>query len=60
MMTLSRVRGSLGAMFFSDIVTADGRNVEQHATEMGKSKIVRSCYHFPREEPSKKGLGVVD
>ena len=54
MMALSRVRVSLGAVFFSDVVTADGKYVEQHATEMGENEIVRSSYHFPREEPSKK------
>ena len=37
MMALSRVRGSLGAMFFLDIVTADGKYIEQHTTEIGGS-----------------------
>ena len=51
---LGRVRGSLGAIFMSDLATADGKYLEQHVTEAGCKVMKRSSYYFPKEEPSVK------
>ena len=48
---LARVRGSLNVMFLSDIVTADGKFLEQHVTDVGCLPLKRSHHEFPREEP---------
>ena len=42
--SLGRVRGSLGAIFMSDLVTADGKYLEQHVTEAGGEVMKRSSY----------------
>lgn len=52
--SLAGVRGFLGAMFMSDIVTADERYIEQHVTGAGCSGLRRSSYCFPKEDPTKK------
>ena len=50
---LARVRGSLGVIFMSDIVTADGKCVEQFAVDRFLSPgIRRSTYDFPKEMPT--------
>ena len=50
---LARVRGSLGAIFISDIVTADGKYIEQFAVEKElSSRLRRSTYDFPKEMPT--------
>ena len=51
---LARVRGSLNAIFFSDLVTADGKYLEQFAVDPRTEWVPRSKYIFPREEPSDK------
>ena len=51
---LARVRGSLNAMFLSDLVTADGKYLEQFAIDREVSWIGRSNYDFPIEQPSDK------
>ena len=54
MRSLGRVRGSLEAIFISDLVTADGKYIEQHVIEAGRKMVQRSSYCFPKEEPNKK------
>ena len=51
---LARVRGSLSAMFWSDLVTADGNFLEQFAVDPDMDHIPRSKYLFPREQPTRK------
>ena len=50
---LARVRGFLDAIFLSDIVTADGRYIEQFAIQQGPYR-TRSQFIFPKEYPNKK------
>ena len=51
--SLNRCRVYLHALFFSDLVTADGRNFESHVFDPGGPNAVNSIYLFPREEPTK-------
>ena len=51
--SLGKVRGSLGAIFMSDLVTSDGKYIEQHAIE-SNWVLKRSSYCFPKEKPDKK------
>ena len=48
MASLCRVRCSLGALFLSDIVTADGKRLEHFATASEHEGAVNSTYIFPR------------
>ena len=50
--SLSRVRGKLGCLFFSDIVTADGKFIEDFALDSSIQRKVTTRYSFPREEPT--------
>ena len=52
MTSLAKIRGYLGAMFMSDIVTADGKFLKQHVTDVDCLPLKRSHYNFPREEPT--------
>ena len=53
-MAATRVRGFLNAIFLSDIVTADGKFIEEHALSEIEEYKRRSCYNFPREHPTKQ------
>ena len=48
---IARVRGFLNAIFLSDIVTADGKFLEQFACNKSEHH-VRSKFVFPKECPS--------
>ena len=50
--SLNRCRCYLGAIFLSDVATADGKYLEQFALEQ-TANAVNSKYKFPREEPTK-------
>jgi len=50
--SLNRCRVHLGALFLSDLVTADGTLLEQLVFE-STSNGVKSKYKFPREKPTK-------
>ena len=54
LMAATRVRGFLNAIFLSDIVTADGKFIEEHALSEIEEYKRRSCYNFPREHPTKQ------
>lgn len=51
-MSLARCRGALSALFLSDLVTADGRNLESFVFDPGGPHSTRSRYKFPREVPT--------
>jgi hypothetical protein len=51
--SLSRCRGALEILFLSDMMTADGRYLEQFVFDPG-GKVSRSKYKLPRESPTKK------
>jgi len=51
--SLSRCRGSLDIVFLSNMMTADGRCLEQFVFDPG-SRVAQSKYKFPRESPAKK------
>ena len=50
--SLNRCRCYLGALFLSDIATADGKHLEQFVFEQTANS-VKSKYKFPREEPTR-------
>jgi hypothetical protein len=52
--SISRVRGQLCAIFVSDIVTADGKYLEEFATARTHSREHASTYKFPREAPTQR------
>ena len=51
LMSVSRVRGFLQVIFLSDIVTVDGKYIEDRATQI-KVYERRSRYNFPKDFPS--------
>ena len=51
--SLSRCQGALEIIFLSDMMTANGKYMEQFVFDPG-SKVARSKYKFPRECPAKK------
>ena len=57
---LARVRGSLNAMFFSDIVTADEKFFGQFAVDPQAKRISRLNHSFTREKPSFKDWDLLD
>ena len=53
LMSFSRVRGFLEAIYLSDITTIDGKYLEEWAVKKGNYE-KRSNYDFPKEQPSNK------
>ena len=51
MLSMSRVKGKLGAIFLSDIVTEDGKHLESFACQKDQRFQSKSRLNFPREEP---------
>ncbi len=51
--SLSRCQGALEIIFLSDMMTANGKYMEQFVFDPG-SKVARSKYKFPQECPAKK------
>jgi len=49
--SLNRCRCHLGALFMSDLATAEGKHLEQYALGT-TANAVKSKYKFPREDPS--------
>ena len=47
--SMSRVKGRLGAIFLSDMVTADGKHLEDFACSPKVSTKPRTKFTFPRE-----------
>ena len=54
LLSISRVRGLLCAIFISDIVTADGTYLEEFATSRTHSREHTSTYKFPKEAPTQE------
>ena len=54
LLSISRVRGLLCAIFISDIVTADGKYLEEFATSRTYSREHASTYKFPKEAPTQE------
>ena len=52
--SVARVRGFLNAIFLSDITTADGKLIGQHALSENTEYVRRPSYKFPRESPTKE------
>ena len=52
--SMSRVRGLLCAIFVSDIVTADGKHLEEFTTARTHSREHASTYKFPKEAPTQE------
>ena len=52
LLSMSRVKGKLGAIFLSDLVTADGKHLETFAYQKESNERPSSKYRFPREEPT--------
>jgi hypothetical protein len=50
--SLNRCRLALQMLFLSDIVTADGRNVDRSLLNPVRGEINNSIYQFPREMPT--------
>ena len=51
LLSISRVRGLLCAIFMSDIVTSDGTHLEEFSPIRSSSREHTSKYNFPRETP---------
>ena len=52
LLSMSGVRGLLCAIFVSDIVTADGKHLENVAAARTTSREHTSKYFFPKEAPT--------
>ena len=52
LMSMSRVKGKLGVIFMSDMTTADGKHLEDYASDPQTPAKSRSKFNFPREEPT--------
>ena len=52
LLSMSRVKGKLGAIFLSDMVTADGKHLETFACVTGDLEVPQSKFNFPREVPT--------
>ena len=52
LLPMSRVKGKLGAIFLSDLVTVDGKHLETFAYQQESNERPSSKYIFPREEPT--------
>ena len=48
-----KVREGFNAIFLSDITTADGKLIGQHALSENTEYVMRPSYKFPRESPTK-------
>jgi hypothetical protein len=51
--SLGQCRGTLEAIFLSDVITADGRYLKKFVFDPG-CKNLKSTYEFPREKPPNK------
>ena len=51
---MSRVRGFLYSLFVSDIVTADGKHLDDFAIFRPHSREHASTYKFPKESPTQE------
>ena len=49
---MSRVKGKLGVIFLSDMMTADGKNLETSAYDPGELEVPQSKFNFLREVPT--------
>ena len=49
LLSISRVKGKLGIIFLSDMVTADGKRLETFACDLGDLEVPQSKFSFPRE-----------
>ena len=49
LLSMSRVKGKLGAIFLSDLVTADGKHMETFVCQREANERPSSKYRFPRE-----------
>ena len=54
LVSMARVRGLLCSLFVSDIVTADGKHLEDFAILRTHSREHASAYKFPKESPTEK------
>ena len=54
LLSISRVRGLSCAMFVSDIVTADGKYLEEFTTARTHSRKHASNYKFPKGAPTQE------
>ena len=52
LLTMSRVKGKLGVIFLSDIVTADRKHLETFAWDPEDPEVSQSKFNFPREVPT--------
>ena len=52
LLSISRVKGKLGVIFLSDMVTADGKHLETFASDPGDLEVPQSRFNFPREVPT--------
>ena len=52
LLSMSGVKKKLGAIFLSDLVTADGKYLETFACQKEFNERPSSKYRFPREEPT--------
>ena len=50
--SILRVKGKLGVIFLSDMVTADGKHLESFAFDPEKLDVPQSKFTFPREVPT--------
>ena len=52
LLSMSRVKGKLGVIFLSDMVTADGKHLETFAFDPEELDVPQSKFNFPREVPT--------
>ena len=52
LLSMSRVKGKLGVIFLSDIVTAGGKHLENFALDPEDLEVPQSKFNFPREVPT--------
>ena len=57
-MSMSRVKGKLGVIFLSDMVTAEGKHLKNIALDPGDLEVPQSKFNFPREVPTDYGWEV--
>ena len=52
LLSVSRVKGKLGVIFLSDMVTTDEKYLENFALNPGVLEVPQSKFNFPKEAPT--------
>ena len=52
LLSMSRVKGKLGVIFLSDMVTAEGKHLTNISLDPGDLEVPQGKFNFPREVPT--------